>query len=261
MTPPASLASAEPTASAFRLPSPPVRLAGGGLILLGVGLNIPFALLGAMFEYPDILRQPTADVLRRFQGGGAPLIWTWYAFTLAALLLIPVSILVHDALAPADGRRASSALRLATVAGVGAGLVQTLGLIRWVFAVPGLAATFCDPASSEAARAAAVVAFESLHHYAGVALGEHLGQLGTALWAAGVTWELSVQRSSLGWLGWLGLLSSALIAVGLAEGFATVIPFSPGVIGVATPVGYVGLSVWMVALGISLLRRSAAARG
>jgi len=50
--------------------------AGLGLITLGIGLNIPFAILGATFGYPDILRQPTAEVLTRFHAGGTPLIAT-----------------------------------------------------------------------------------------------------------------------------------------------------------------------------------------
>lgn len=234
------------------------RAAGLGLIALGVGLNVPFAILGATFQYPDILRQPTAEVLTRFHAGGAPLVATWYAFMAAALFLVPVAVLVHDALAPFDGRRATPALRLATLAGVAAGFVQAFGLIRWVFAVPGLARTFTDPASSEAARAAAVVAFESLHQFAGVALGEHLGQVGTLAWAGLVALALWSQPGFPHWQAWLGLASAALIAVGLVEGFATVFAFNPGVLGLATPVGYIALSVWLVAVGVSFIRRRAA---
>lgn len=235
--------------------SAPVGLTGIGLIVLGVGLNIPFAILGATFSYPDILRRPTAEILLRFQAGGTPLIATWYAFMAAALLFVPIAVLVHDALAPSDGRRASTALRLATVAGVGAGLVQALGLIRWVFAVPVLARTFNDPTASEAVRAAAAVSFETLHQYAGVALGEHLGQLGTATWTGLVALELFSRRGFARWQAWLGFASAALIVVGLAEGFATVISFDPGVLGLATPAGYLGFSVWLVATGVSLFKQ------
>src|SRR3954468_15271505 len=76
------------------LHTPPFRLTGVGLIVLGVGLNIPFALLGATFNYPNILREPTADILTRFQAGGAGLIATWYAFMEAALLFVPISVVV-----------------------------------------------------------------------------------------------------------------------------------------------------------------------
>jgi hypothetical protein len=236
----------------------PNSRAGVGLIVLGVGLNIPFAILGATFAYPDILRRPTAEVLTRFHAGGGSLIATWYAFMLAALLLVPVAVLVHDVLAPADGRRGSAALRLATLAGVLAGCVQAVGLSRWVFAVPGLARTFVDPAASEAVRAATAVAFESLHQFAGVALGEHLGQLGTAAWAALLVGELWGRAEFPRWQSGLGFGSAMLIVVGLAEGFAAVTARDPGVLGLATPLGYVGLSGWMIAVGASLLRRPAA---
>jgi len=232
----------------------PSTAAGLGLIALGVGMNIPFAALGVTFDYPDILRRPATEVLTRFQAGGPALIGTWYAFALAALCLVPVSLLVHDALAPSDGRRGSFALRLATLAGVGAGLLQAVGLMRWVFAVPLLADTYTDPTAGEAARAASSVAFASLHQFAGVALGEHLGQLGTAVWASSLARDLWQRRSFPRWTSWLGLSGAGLIALGLAEGVATVVAFDPGLIGLATPAGYIALSIWMVAVGVSFMR-------
>ena len=59
-----------------------------GLFLIGVPLafNSAFALLGARFEYPDILRQPTSDVLARFRAGGTSLVLLWWGFALTAVL-------------------------------------------------------------------------------------------------------------------------------------------------------------------------------
>ena len=48
-----------------------------------------------LFEYPDILRQPTADVLSKFQAGGSGLIAVWYALTLSAVLFIPLVVLIR----------------------------------------------------------------------------------------------------------------------------------------------------------------------
>ena len=56
-------------------------------------------LLQQQFEYPDILRQPTGDVLTKFQAGGAGLIATWYVLTLTAVLFIPLVVLLHRVLA------------------------------------------------------------------------------------------------------------------------------------------------------------------
>jgi hypothetical protein len=56
----------------------------------------------------------------------------------------------------------------ATVVGVLAAVVKFFGLARWPFLVPTLARKYDDPASSEAARAATVVVFESFRTYLGV---------------------------------------------------------------------------------------------
>jgi hypothetical protein len=50
-----------------------------GLLLIAVPLafNAAFALLAARFDYPDILRRPTADVLAKFRAGGTPLVLLW----------------------------------------------------------------------------------------------------------------------------------------------------------------------------------------
>src|SRR6476646_8393657 len=75
------------------------RLAGLLLILVPVAFTICVTLLQMQFEYPDILRQSTADVLAKFQAGGTRLIAVWYALTLTAVLFIPVVVLIHRELA------------------------------------------------------------------------------------------------------------------------------------------------------------------
>ena len=55
-----------------------VRGAAGALLLLiPLAFTVCFLLLGQLFEYPDILRQPTADVLAKFEAGGTPLVAVW----------------------------------------------------------------------------------------------------------------------------------------------------------------------------------------
>jgi hypothetical protein len=49
------------------------RAAGALLILLPLAFNAFFLLLARRFDYPDILRRPTGDILRRFQAGGVGL--------------------------------------------------------------------------------------------------------------------------------------------------------------------------------------------
>ena len=50
------------------------RAAGVVLIVAPLWFNATFALLGKRFDYPDILRRPTAEILERFRAGGSSLI-------------------------------------------------------------------------------------------------------------------------------------------------------------------------------------------
>jgi hypothetical protein len=67
--------------------------------------------------------------------------------------------------------------------------------------------------------------------------------------------ELVARPGFARWQVWLGGGAAALIALGLAEGFATVVAFDAGWLGLATPIGYIALSFWMVAVGVSFIRR------
>ena len=77
------------------------RTAGALLVVLPVMFNLCFALLARSFDYPDILRRPTSEVLSRFRAGGSRLLLLWWAFALTAILLAPVAVLLASpSLAP-----------------------------------------------------------------------------------------------------------------------------------------------------------------
>ena len=60
------------------------RLAGVLLIIVPLSFTVCFTLLQQLFEYSDILRQPTADILAKFVAGGTPLVAVRYVLTLTA---------------------------------------------------------------------------------------------------------------------------------------------------------------------------------
>jgi hypothetical protein len=113
------------------------RAAGAFSILLPLAFNAFFFLLGRAFDYPDILRRPTDEILSRFQAGGVNLELLWYGFMLTAVLLIPLAVLLRQVLA----RDGLEIVPVAATIGVLAGVVQFLGLARWPFLVPELART------------------------------------------------------------------------------------------------------------------------
>ena len=109
--------------------------AGALLIILPLAFNLFFFLLGRRFDYPNILRSPTEDVLSRFKAGGVHLKLLWYGFMLTAVLLAPLAVLLGQVL----GRDGLAIVPTATVVGVLAAVVQFIGLARWPFLVPALA--------------------------------------------------------------------------------------------------------------------------
>lgn len=226
------------------------RWVGGATIALAVLFNVPYAVLAATFDYPAILRQPAYEVLLRFAEGGPALVLTWYAFALAALALVPLA----PALAITAARIATRpALAVsAAIVGVLAGLTQAIGLVRWVFVVPNLArdVTGADPAAAEAA----VATFSLINAYGGVAIGEHLGQLLTALFAGLLALLQHGERNHLA--ANPGFASAALLTFGTGEGLMLALGRDGSLYALATIAGFLALTAWLIATGALLLRRT-----
>jgi Domain of unknown function (DUF4386) len=223
--------------------------AGAVLVILPVAYNVLFARLASTFDYPDILRRPTPEVLARFRAGGSQLVLTWWGFAMSALLLVPTVVLLSEALADAS----PSLLGVTTAVGVLAGLVQLLGLIRWPFAVPHLARIATDPAATPEMRAAVDVTFQTLNRLLGVAIGEHLGYALTGAWT-GLAGVALIQSDVLNpAFGIVGLLLAPLFLVGSTEfiGAREAEGWKPA--GALVPVAYIGWSLWLLALGVGLL--------
>lgn len=224
-----------------------VRTTGIFLILLVIFLNIPYIRLTQIFEYDDILREPISEVLTKFHAGGTQLILTWFAFGLSALLFIPASILLHRIV----DRQDSPYLAIATVMGVLSGVLQAVGLMRWVFVVPLLANLYTDPASSLVTREAVKVVYQAVHQYGGVVIGEHLGQTLLVGWTIGV--GIAMLRSPIfkRWVAWYGLMTTPMLLIGQSELLSTAIP-SISVIEL-TPIGFILWEIWLLIVGLSLL--------
>ena len=221
----------------------------GGLFIAGaIALFIPYTMLSIIFEYPDILRQDTAIILTKFHEGGSRLIWTWFAFAITGIPLLPAYILLGQKL-----ESQAPLMRTATTIGVIGLVVQMVGLLRWTFVVPVLADTFTS-ATDEPTKAAAMMAFKTIHQFGGVILGEYLGQLFTIAWTVMVTLSFVKLKLFPKWVNGLGLVSSLIYLLAQAELFATVMPGFP----VWEMAGFIGSTlwlVWLVVLGIKLRSR------
>lgn len=226
------------------------RKVTGLLFIVGsILVNIPYALLIANFNYPDILREPAADVLTQFQAGGSTLVYTWLAFAWVGLPLMFGTVMLKRVL-EAEGH---PLLETATTLGIIGLVLAIVGLTRWVFVVPVLARLYSDPTSSEALQAAALVTFQVIHQYGGVIIGEHISQFMTVVWMVLISGMMLRSTLFAAWQGWFGFVAALIYFLAQSELLATVIPGFPEV-PMAGLIGSLLWLLWMIVLGVSLLR-------
>jgi hypothetical protein len=221
--------------------------AGVVLIVAPLWFNTTFALLGKQFDYPDILRRPTAEILERFRAGGSTLILLWWTFMLSGLLLIAGAVLLGQVLG------FGGIVPLAVTVGVLAGLVQMLGLLRWVYVVPSLARAYADPTLQPEQREVHAAVFRALHQYLGVGVGEHLGYLFTGVWSVLIGVGIIQGTALPTWLGWPGIVIGAGLATGSAEFLGPNEERGWALADAGIPILYVAWSVWLLAIGIALI--------
>jgi hypothetical protein len=225
------------------------RAAGALLILLPLAFNAFFFLLARRFDYPDILRSPTKDILSRFQAGGVSLKLVWYGFMLTAVLLAPLAVLLGQVLARDD----LAVVPTTTVVGVLASVVQFLGLARWPFLVPELARAYADQASSQATRDATAVAFESFHRYLGIGIGECLGYLLTGAWTILLGVAMLQSSAFEAWLAWPGIIIGIFLIIGSVEFVGRFEEQGWKLAGAIVPITYIAWSLWLILSGLVLL--------
>ncbi len=205
------------------------RFAATLLVLAVVLANVAFLGLGSIFEYPDILQQPAAEVLAAFRADEAAIIALFATLALSAALLAPIALLLGRLAANDFGRWS---IRI----GIAAAAVQVIGLLRWPLIVPFLA----DRSNTDA--------FETLHTLLGTVVGETFGYLLTAAWTILVIAGLG-RRLAGPWFASLGLGAAALIAVGV------LVPLDVPGADLANFVGYIVWSVWLLVFATLVWRR------
>ena len=209
------------------------------LITAAVLTNAAFTVLGVVFSYPDVLKEPVEEILAKFRASQNAVMFWFAVLAISAALFAPIAIGV--------GRLSTRrAMRVAVPVGVAAAVVQVVGLLRWPLLVPGFAADAAgpDPATAAAARDSFVLA----HRILGNLIGETLGYLFTAAWTLLVLVALGRSFAGL-WFIALGAVSAVLVLAGVLS------PLDLPVIDLANFIGYVLWSIWLVAFAILLLLR------
>jgi hypothetical protein len=214
------------------------RLTATLLLAAAVLTNGAFAVLGSVFDYPDVLNEPVEDVLVAFRASQTTIV-VWFAvMALSAALLAPIAVGV--------GRLSESrVMRAAVPVGIAAAAVQVIGLARWPLLVPHFAADAASP--DPAVAAASRDSFLLAHRILGTAVGETLGYLLTAAWTLLVLVALD-RKLARRWFTVLGAGSALLILGGVLS------PLQLPVVDVANFIGYVAWSAWLVVFAVLILR-------
>jgi hypothetical protein len=220
------------------------------LIAVPIAFNVAFFELGRAFDYPNILRKEPQEILRRFAAGGSGLLLRWQALLVSALAMLPLVGLLAVVLAAPPALTA-----LSIVIGAAAALVQTLGLVRWPFAVPELARRYvaADGPDAEATRRTIELIFATLHRLLGVGIGEHLGYLLTGLWTLLVAGSILSTAVLPGWLGVIGLPIGVALLVGSLEFVGPNEKDGWPLAETIVPLAYIIWSLWLIGLGVFLL--------
>lgn len=188
--------------------SAPSRPALAGLLFLQPALfAVPMVVLGQAIGWPASLRLPAAEILPLIHAHPGAVQLGYTAYLLVSLALVPLAFALR-AWMIAKGQGGWQADALAFL-GAASGILKMLGIVRWLSAMPVLAAQHAT--ADAAGRALLEASFTALNAYAG-AVGELLGvQLTGGLWLLGVGAVLL--RTGHTWLGASGLAAGTLFLV------------------------------------------------
>jgi len=222
-------------------------IGGSSLIAATLLFSAVFVYLARSFGYPEVLDLPAAEALPRLLALGPTGRAVWILYGLIPLLLIPTAMGVYAA-----GRQAVPLLaRAAVIMAVLSALTMMAGLLRWPSLHWQLALAYAD--ASPGAREAIAATFAASNSYLGNFIGEFLGELFLNTFflfaSLALTWSAVPSRR------WLLIAGSSASLLG---GLAMLRNATPWVEPIAA-LNNVVLPIWMLVLGVAMLRHRARA--
>ena len=217
------------------------RLIGGLTVLTPLAMGVSFGLLTLTFDYPSVMDRPAAEVLRKVHGAGGAVQVYWLAVTLAACVLLAVSVALPTVVA-SERERGIGAMIAAS--GAVAALMTIMDVGQWVWLYPDMAGRWAR--SGAALQRAIEQDWSNYHQLLGVGIGRYLATLFSAIWAFGVG---AVMLSDSRWprvLGWAGVAAGVLFLTSALPGL------SFNAYGAVNTVGFGIWFLWLIASGLLL---------
>lgn len=199
---------------------------------------VPLIVLGQAIGWPASLRLPAGDALPLIARNATAVQIGYWGYLLTATAMVPLALALRR-FAQAHGIGSLLADSMAAF-GIAAAILKTLGIVRWLIAMPSLA-TLHGSATDLAIRSAIEVNYVALNGYAG-SVGELLGvQLFSGLWLVLV--GMVLYRAGLRLNGIAGTVIGAGFAI---TALRTIVP-AVDVLGVILPP--LGLGWFLVLAG------------
>lgn len=220
------------------------RVAAALLAVEGVLLFVPLVVLGGAIGWPGSLGDPASVALPRLLENEGAVRFGYVAYLAYSVLFLPVAVWTTRTLTRGDE---GPLARVAVGFAIASALARSIGILRWLTAMPVLAKAY---EGEGAPRDALAVQYDVLNSFGG-GVGELLG---VSLFAVGwLGCTLLAARRAEGAPGWL-------LALGGAAALALALPLVElgGVdAGPLTSVGTSLLQIWFLAAAVVLLRRPA----
>jgi hypothetical protein len=204
---------------------------------------IPLVVLGRAIGWPASLGLPPAQALPLIAANATAVQIGYWGYLVTAAAMVPL-VLALRRFALSNGID-GLLVDAMTAFGVAAAVLKTLGIVRWLIAMPALAAAHAGSADP-VMKAAIEVSYLALNGYAG-SVGELLGvQLVSGLWLLALGPILI--RTGLRVSGGLA------VAVGLGFGLAALRTLTPQLAALHSLMPPLGLA-WLLLLAAAIWRR------
>ena len=209
-----------------------------------VALIVGFGVLGAVFEFPEVLRLSAADRLALYRANQGIIQPTYWVLAMTGFTQVAMAVLLCRSFV----RTSSPMLQLALVFGVLCGLLQMAGFIRWAILIPYLAELMADADSQTAATLAIIEGV--FNRYAGMALGEHAANICLGVWTFGVGFAMRSSKLFDRRLAGLGMGLGVVAAILALEQLG----IWPELLGIVLDFVFPLWAIWLLVVAASLLR-------
>lgn len=207
-----------------------------GVILAQVIVAIVgFLTLMSVFNFPDILRRSSQQRLSLFLENSHIIVPTYFFLAMTGISQVVISVMLYR-----QFKEKTVLVTLGAVFGILCGIFQVIGFIRWPILIPYLAQA--QQTSPE------MVAFVegAFNHYAGMAIGEHLGFLMQAFWTLFIAASILKDKLFNKVLAFPGMIIGALTILVALE------PLAPmfSILGELTNSVILAWYIWLVYIAI-----------